>query len=293
MLGTYVLSAGYYDAYLSEGAAGAHAAAARLRTGVRARATSWRCRPARIPPFALGEKTDDPLQMYLADIFTVSANLAGLPAISVPCGFAERGGGARLPIGVPADRAGVRRGHAAARRRRVSSGPRAGPRFAACLSWTAAGLQTCATERGRMTAWIDEMSAKTMRHGCAVGVLGGGHAASARTARGGAGRRATRPLLPRLQAVQGEDLGRRDQRRHRRPGPPHPAAARRAAEPHHLAARGAEAGGDAHRDRARPARLRRQQQAARRREPRQLLQARDGARPDRGDEVTSASTASP
>ena len=43
-----------------------------------------------IPPFKLGEKTDDPLQMYLADIFTVSVNLAGLPGISIPCGFAER-----------------------------------------------------------------------------------------------------------------------------------------------------------------------------------------------------------
>jgi aspartyl-tRNA(Asn)/glutamyl-tRNA(Gln) amidotransferase subunit A len=47
------------------------------------------------PPFRLGEKTDDPLQMYLADVFTVSANLAGLPGISVPCGFSTDG----LPIG--------------------------------------------------------------------------------------------------------------------------------------------------------------------------------------------------
>jgi aspartyl-tRNA(Asn)/glutamyl-tRNA(Gln) amidotransferase subunit A len=47
------------------------------------------------PPFRLGEKTDDPLQMYLADIFTVSANLAGLPGISVPAGFSSDG----LPIG--------------------------------------------------------------------------------------------------------------------------------------------------------------------------------------------------
>jgi aspartyl-tRNA(Asn)/glutamyl-tRNA(Gln) amidotransferase subunit A len=47
------------------------------------------------PAFRLGEKTDDPLQMYLADIFTVSAPLAGLPAISVPCGFADG-----LPIGL-------------------------------------------------------------------------------------------------------------------------------------------------------------------------------------------------
>jgi aspartyl-tRNA(Asn)/glutamyl-tRNA(Gln) amidotransferase subunit A len=48
------------------------------------------------PAFRLGERVDDPLQMYLGDIFTVSANLAGLPAISVPCGF-TRGG---LPIGL-------------------------------------------------------------------------------------------------------------------------------------------------------------------------------------------------
>jgi len=48
------------------------------------------------PAFKLGEKTDDPLQMYLADVFTVSANLAGLPAISVPCGFSED----KLPIGL-------------------------------------------------------------------------------------------------------------------------------------------------------------------------------------------------
>ena len=47
------------------------------------------------PPFRIGEKTADPLQMYLADIFTVSANLAGLPGISVPCGFTKAG----LPIG--------------------------------------------------------------------------------------------------------------------------------------------------------------------------------------------------
>ena len=47
-----------------------------------------------VPPFRLGEKVDDPLQMYLNDIFTVSANLAGLPGISIPCGFAGA-----LPIG--------------------------------------------------------------------------------------------------------------------------------------------------------------------------------------------------
>ena len=49
-----------------------------------------------IPPFRLGEKTDDPLTMYLSDIFTISANLAGLPGISLPCGFTQAG----LPIGL-------------------------------------------------------------------------------------------------------------------------------------------------------------------------------------------------
>ena len=80
------------------------------------------------PPFRLGEKTDDPLQMYLADIFTVSANLAGLPGISVPCGFVERRARAadRLPIGFQFDRADVRRSDDAARRRRLSSAPRRG-----------------------------------------------------------------------------------------------------------------------------------------------------------------------
>jgi aspartyl-tRNA(Asn)/glutamyl-tRNA(Gln) amidotransferase subunit A len=51
--------------------------------------------------FRLGEKADDPLQMYLADVFTVSANLAGLPAISVPCGFvAAPESAAPLPVGL-------------------------------------------------------------------------------------------------------------------------------------------------------------------------------------------------
>jgi len=48
------------------------------------------------PAFKLGEKSEDPLQMYLSDIFTISVNLAGVPAISVPCGFSKAG----LPIGL-------------------------------------------------------------------------------------------------------------------------------------------------------------------------------------------------
>jgi len=96
MLATYVLSHGYYDAFYLK--------ALQVRTQLRQdnaraheRADVIVMPTSPIPPFKLGEKTDDPLQMYLADIFTVSVNLAGLPGISVPCGFTE--GSAGLPIG--------------------------------------------------------------------------------------------------------------------------------------------------------------------------------------------------
>ncbi len=89
MLGTYVLSAGYYDAYYLK--------AQRLRTLILrdyeqafsgANPVDVIAMPTSpTPAFRLGERTSDPLQMYLADVFTVSANLAGLPAVSVPCGF--------------------------------------------------------------------------------------------------------------------------------------------------------------------------------------------------------------
>ena len=95
MLGTYVLSAGYYDAFYLK--------AQQVRTLLRRdyeqafEKVDVVAMPASpVPPFRLGEKTADPLQMYLTDIFTVSANLAGLPGISVPCGFA----GERLPVGL-------------------------------------------------------------------------------------------------------------------------------------------------------------------------------------------------
>jgi aspartyl-tRNA(Asn)/glutamyl-tRNA(Gln) amidotransferase subunit A len=94
MLGTYVLSAGYYDAFYLK--------AQQVRTLLRRdyeqafeRVDVVAMPTSPTPPFLLGEKTGDPLQMYLADVFTVSANLAGLPGISVPCGFSEGG----LPIG--------------------------------------------------------------------------------------------------------------------------------------------------------------------------------------------------
>jgi aspartyl-tRNA(Asn)/glutamyl-tRNA(Gln) amidotransferase subunit A len=95
MLGTYVLSAGYYDAYYLK--------AQQVRTLIRQDFEHAFDRVAVValpttpdPAFRLGEHTDDPVRMYLADVFTVSAPLAGLPAISVPCGYTRAG----LPIGL-------------------------------------------------------------------------------------------------------------------------------------------------------------------------------------------------
>jgi aspartyl-tRNA(Asn)/glutamyl-tRNA(Gln) amidotransferase subunit A len=95
MLGTYALSAGYYDAYYLK--------AQRVRTLIRKDFESvfHECDvivtpTAPTPAFKLGEKTDDPLQMYLTDIFTISCNLAGIPGLSLPCGFSKEG----LPIGL-------------------------------------------------------------------------------------------------------------------------------------------------------------------------------------------------
>ena len=94
MLGTYVLSSGYYDAY--------YAQASRVRTLVRRdftdafRGVDLLLAPtAPSPAFRIGEKTDDPLAMYLSDVFTTTMNLAGVPALSLPCGFSRAG----LPIG--------------------------------------------------------------------------------------------------------------------------------------------------------------------------------------------------
>ncbi len=94
MLGTYVLSAGYYDAYYLK----AQQVRATVRDDYAAAfaAVDVVATPTTpTPAFRLGEKTADPLQMYLADIFTVSANLAGVPAVSLPCGMSPDG----LPIG--------------------------------------------------------------------------------------------------------------------------------------------------------------------------------------------------
>jgi aspartyl-tRNA(Asn)/glutamyl-tRNA(Gln) amidotransferase subunit A len=95
MLGTYVLSSGYYDAY--------YAKAQKVRTLLKQDFLNAfdRCDAVLTPTapsvaFKIGEKTDDPLAMYLSDIYTVSANLAGIPGISVPCGLSSEG----LPIGL-------------------------------------------------------------------------------------------------------------------------------------------------------------------------------------------------
>ena len=95
LLGTFVLSSGYYDAYYLKGQ--------KVRTLIKNdfEEAYKKCdvivspiSPA--PAFKLNEKLDDPLQMYLSDIFTIAANLAGIPAMSIPCGLSEAG----LPIGL-------------------------------------------------------------------------------------------------------------------------------------------------------------------------------------------------
>jgi aspartyl-tRNA(Asn)/glutamyl-tRNA(Gln) amidotransferase subunit A len=98
ILGTYVLSSGYYDAY--------YLRAQKVRTLIRQDfATAFEkvdaivCPTSPTPAFKLGERTSDPLKMYLADIFTLAANIAGICGISVPCGFLEEEG-RKLPVGL-------------------------------------------------------------------------------------------------------------------------------------------------------------------------------------------------
>ncbi len=95
MLGTYALSAGYYDAYYGK----AQAVRTLIRRDFEAafQEVDLIVTPVMpTPAFKLGEKVADPLQMYLSDIYTISVNLAGIPAISLPCGFSRAG----LPIGL-------------------------------------------------------------------------------------------------------------------------------------------------------------------------------------------------
>jgi aspartyl-tRNA(Asn)/glutamyl-tRNA(Gln) amidotransferase subunit A len=95
MLGTYALSAGYYDAYYLK-ALQVRTLIARDFDKVFERCDAIVAPVAPTTAFRLGERTDDPLTMYLSDILTISVNLAGLPGLSVPCGFDGHG----LPIGL-------------------------------------------------------------------------------------------------------------------------------------------------------------------------------------------------
>lgn len=95
MLGTYVLSAGYYDAYYLK-AQRVRSLLARDFDEAFSKVDVLVTPTTPTPAFKLGEKTDDPLAMYLADIFTVTADLAGIPGISIPCGRSKEG----LPIGM-------------------------------------------------------------------------------------------------------------------------------------------------------------------------------------------------
>jgi len=94
MLGTYALSAGYYDAYYLK--------AQKVRTLIKQdfdrafeRVDVIVGPTSPCVAFKIGERVDDPLQMYLADVFTLAQALAGIPAISIPCGFADG-----LPVGL-------------------------------------------------------------------------------------------------------------------------------------------------------------------------------------------------
>jgi aspartyl-tRNA(Asn)/glutamyl-tRNA(Gln) amidotransferase subunit A len=110
ILGTYVLSSGYYGAY--------YLRAQKVRELIRRdfasvfkKVDALISPTSPMPAFKLGERVADPLQMYLADIFTIAANLAGICGISVPCGFAQLDG-QRLPIGLqllgkPLEEAGI------------------------------------------------------------------------------------------------------------------------------------------------------------------------------------------
>ena len=98
ILGTYALSSGYYDAF--------YLRAQKVRTLIRrdfddafGKVDAILCPTSPTPAFKLGERTGDPLQMYLADIFTLAANMAGICGISIPCGFADVEG-KKLPVGL-------------------------------------------------------------------------------------------------------------------------------------------------------------------------------------------------
>jgi aspartyl-tRNA(Asn)/glutamyl-tRNA(Gln) amidotransferase subunit A len=95
VLGTYVLSAGYYDAYYLKGQKVRSLIARDFREAFE-KVDAIITPTSPVPPFKLGERTSNPLEMYLADIYTVTGSLAGVPGISVPCGKTSEG----LPVGL-------------------------------------------------------------------------------------------------------------------------------------------------------------------------------------------------
>ena len=95
MLGTYALSAGYYDAYYGK-AQKVRSLIERDFRNAFASCDVIATPTAPTPAFRLGEKANNPLEMYLSDIYTITLNLAGVPGVSLPCGFSSNG----LPIGV-------------------------------------------------------------------------------------------------------------------------------------------------------------------------------------------------
>jgi aspartyl-tRNA(Asn)/glutamyl-tRNA(Gln) amidotransferase subunit A len=95
ILGTYVLSAGYYDAYYLKGQKVRALIAKDFRDAFE-QVDAIITPTSPVPPFKLGERTSNPLEMYLADIYTVTGSLAGVPGISVPCGKSKEG----LPVGL-------------------------------------------------------------------------------------------------------------------------------------------------------------------------------------------------
>tara|TARA_Y100001960_G_scaffold51884_1_gene52903 strand:+ start:33 stop:473 length:441 start_codon:yes stop_codon:yes gene_type:complete len=96
ILGTFVLSSGYYDAYYLKGQQARTLIKQDFENALK-KCDVMAAPVTPYPAFKLGEKLDDPLQMYLADIYTISANLAGIPAMSIPCGFTEK---ESLPVGL-------------------------------------------------------------------------------------------------------------------------------------------------------------------------------------------------
>ena len=127
ILGTYVLSSGYYDAY--------YLRAQKVRTLIRKDfLKAFEKVDAIVTPttptaaFKIGEKSDDPLQMYLSDIFTISCNLAGICGLSVPCGFTRIPKAAHRPATA---RQTVRRGNDSENRPRLRAKHRLAQRKAA------------------------------------------------------------------------------------------------------------------------------------------------------------------